>query len=122
MSALTCGLALAPVSPGMFAACVEFHNGSGTHAPNAQVSRVIAIDATSLPSQADAVVRRVSRATGVTVSQIRGRSRRKPIVRARHAAWSLLDRLGWSIAGIAREFGVDHTSVLHALSKPEVRA
>ena len=43
-------------------------------------------------------------------------SRKRHIVRARHAMWRWLsDELGWSSVSIGDLFGMDHTTVLYAL-------
>jgi chromosomal replication initiation ATPase DnaA len=71
-----------------------------------------------LPQPVDAVVREVAKSTGVSSDAIRGRARYRHVVAARHQVWGRLHRYGWSAAGIAREFMVDHTTVLAALAKP----
>ena len=58
----------------------------------------------------------VCRETGVTVAEIRGHSRKRVIVLARHEAWRRLRAGGMSISAIGRAWGVHHTSVMHALS------
>jgi len=54
---------------------------------------------------------------GVTVEQIEGKSRKKPIVLARHVAMYLVrDLTEWSLPLIGRAFGNrDHTTVLAAV-------
>ena len=60
---------------------------------------------------------------GVTVAQIEGKSRKKPIVLARHVAMYLLrDLAEWSLPRIGRAFGGrDHTTVLAAVVRAPER-
>ena len=62
------------------------------------------------------VVARVADVYGVTLTEVMGRSRRRPIVSARHAAMRAVSaEFGDSSAEIGRLFNRDHTTVLHAL-------
>jgi len=51
----------------------------------------------------------------VSVSEIISPSRSRSVVAARRAAWRILVSRGWSRADIARAFGVDWSSVHHAV-------
>lgn len=46
-----------------------------------------------------------------------GPKRRTPIVRARWRVWVRLRAYGYSLPGIGRQTGRDHTSILHALRR-----
>lgn len=59
----------------------------------------------------------VLRSHNVTVFEACGRGRTSKVVKARHAAWSLLRERGFSYPEIGRIWGVDHSSVLTALRK-----
>ncbi len=63
------------------------------------------------------VVAEVAVVTGVLTTEIRGKSRVAPIVRARHFAWFKLVGMGLSASEVARAFSVDHTTVLHGVDK-----
>lgn len=54
---------------------------------------------------------------GVTIAQVFGEGRRAPVCRARWEAWERLYRDGLTLAAIGRQFGRDHSSVLHGLRK-----
>lgn len=52
---------------------------------------------------------------GVTIAQIMGEGRQRPIVRARWEMWERLYRDGLSAASIGRMTNRDHTVVLHGI-------
>ena len=55
---------------------------------------------------------------GVEVSDIFQAGRRwREVQQARWEAWRLARAAGWTFARIGREFGVHHTSVMHALRR-----
>lgn len=58
---------------------------------------------------------KIARSHFVTLGECFSPSRKKHIVRARHALWQHLRDEGWSYAGIGDLFGMDHTSVRAAL-------
>lgn len=56
--------------------------------------------------------------TGIPVADIFARSRKPPIVAARAEAISLIyQHTQFSMPGLAHVFGIDHTTILHALTK-----
>ena len=61
----------------------------------------------------------VGTSMGVPVENILGKSRERVVVEARHAAiQAVADAFPtWSLKMIARQFGMDHTSILHALKR-----
>lgn len=64
-------------------------------------------------------VLKLARVHHVTLEELLGRSRAAHIVRARHSAWKWLKEAeGWSYVSIAEAWGVDHTTVMAALTKP----
>jgi Bacterial dnaA protein helix-turn-helix len=68
---------------------------------------------TQLRGEAYPLVERVCASLRVPVVLVLGRSRWRPLVRARHALWAAVrEELGWSFPAIGRCFGVDHTTVL----------
>ena len=73
----------------------------------------------SVPPIVADVIARVSAETGVSVDKILGKSRKRPIVMARHAAMRLLasERPQWSSNQIWKAFGRSHTTVLLALGR-----
>jgi hypothetical protein len=56
-------------------------------------------------------------ACGVEADDVIGHSRAPANVAARWLAWAMLDAEGASAYSIARAWGCDHTSILHAKSK-----
>jgi len=61
---------------------------------------------------------KVARAHHVTIDVCFSWSRRKHVVKARHAMWRFLrDNMQWSYTGIGDLFGMHHTSVIAALSE-----
>jgi chromosomal replication initiator protein len=69
-----------------------------------------------------AVIQRVAKANGVTVKQVMGRSRLKPIARARQMAMRAIEaEFGDSSPMIGRLFNRDHTTVLAALGSIKKR-
>lgn len=69
------------------------------------------------------IVAAVADETGISVEAITGRDRHAPVAAARHEVWTRL-RLehGWSWPAIAREFGRDHTTVMHGVRKVRMLA
>lgn len=65
------------------------------------------------------IVESVAARHGLTVGDIMGRSRRQKIVTARHEAIAEVveARPHWSYPTVGQLFGLDHTSILHALQK-----
>lgn len=55
---------------------------------------------------------KIARANHVSLEECFSTSRKKHIVRARHAIWRMLRAEGWSYPGIGDLFGMDHTSVI----------
>jgi chromosomal replication initiator protein len=69
----------------------------------------------AVPLGVDRILEETARAFAVSVSRLRGRSRRVEIVRARQAAMYLARTLlGRPFAELAAEFTRNHTTVLHA--------
>lgn len=63
------------------------------------------------------VMYKISQITGVTMEQIKGKSRITRIVTARFACfWALYEMNNLSFSDIARLFGVHHTSIMHGIS------
>lgn len=71
------------------------------------------LEARALLSPAQALCKR----SGVTFREVEGQSRESHVVEARHGIWGLLAGDGCSASHIARLYGVDHTTVLHAIRK-----
>ena len=67
------------------------------------------------------VIRRIERAHGVTLEQMQGPQRYRPIVRARWALIAALRERGWSLLRIGRFMNRDHTTVLYALRREAER-
>lgn len=66
------------------------------------------------------VIQRVANAHDVDVADIMGRDRTRAVSRARwEAIATIRQRFGDSMPMIGRLFGLDHTSVLHALRRFE---
>lgn len=60
-------------------------------------------------------VENVCRAMKVSVADVMGNARFRPIVRARHVVFYVLHQRGQSLAQIGRRMGCDHTSVMYAM-------
>ena len=71
-----------------------------------QVSQVVQI-----------VVAEVAAATGILTTEITGKARQQPLVRARHFAWFKLMELGLSANEIAGAFQTDHSTVSKGAEK-----
>ena len=57
-------------------------------------------------------------ATGMNRALLLGKSRRRKVVNARHAAmWVLTEHLGYSSTQVGNALERDHTSVLHAINR-----
>jgi len=57
-------------------------------------------------------------ATGMNRALLLGKSRRRKVVNARHAAmWVLTEHLGYSSTQVGKALERDHTSVLHAINR-----
>ena len=54
---------------------------------------------------------------GVTIAQVMGSGRQRPLVSARRELWKRLHRDGYSVTQIGRETNRDHTTVLHGLKR-----
>ena len=67
------------------------------------------------------VIRRIERAHGVTLEQMQGPRRYRPIVRARWALIAALRERGWSLMRIGKFLNRDHTTVLYALRREAER-
>lgn len=64
------------------------------------------------------IVERIASATGVDAATIRGASRKRAHVRARHATALALHRAGLSYSAIGRALGgQDHSSAIHACKR-----
>lgn len=62
------------------------------------------------------IVEVVATGTGITRSQIMGRSRSAPVVRARHLAmWLAYRSLELSYPQVGQAFDRDHTTIIHAV-------
>jgi hypothetical protein len=56
--------------------------------------------------------------TGVTLAQLKSRSREQKLVDLRHhACWILRTRFNWSMPKIGRFFNRDHTTALHGVER-----
>ena len=67
------------------------------------------------------VIRRIERAHRVTLKQMQGPQRYRPIVRARWALIAALRERGWSLMRIGKFMNRDHTTVLYALRREAER-
>lgn len=68
------------------------------------------------------VVERIAREEGVTVDQIRGRSRVRRIARVRHRVWHVVrSSTSFSYPELARMFGVDCSTVIMGCRRHELR-
>lgn len=65
--------------------------------------------------QFDVALEEASREHGIESDQILGRSREKPIIRARNDLIRTLHKSGWSATQIGRAMARDHTTILHSL-------
>lgn len=75
-----------------------------------------AVSAAGVPSVSE-IVETVAGVAVVTVGDIRGRSRRQQVIRARQAAVRLTYILtGQSLKWVGKKFGLDHSTVLHTLA------
>lgn len=71
-----------------------------------------------IPRKVLIVEQAISIASGVSVEEIRGKSREKTIVDARHAIWFIcFEELGFSSGDIGRWYDRDHTSILHGVKR-----
>jgi len=69
-----------------------------------------------------AIVCEVAEAHGLTPRDLLGRSRMRPITRARMTAYAeIRDRLGYSYPEIGMIFGRDHTTILHGVRQARKR-
>ena len=76
-------------------------------------------------SPADVLRRAINRAAehhGVTVAEIKGRSRLGHVVAARQDAFLALREAGWSFPRIGRAMGRNHSTVLHGVAVAEARS
>lgn len=66
------------------------------------------------------ILRQVAVAAGVTVGDIQGPNRSRPIVMIRHfAMWLIRRETNLSLTQIGRLFNLDHTSVLYGINRWE---
>jgi hypothetical protein len=77
-----------------------------------------------LPGKAIWILEKVSRRHHLSSTALRGKGRRKTVVRARHEAWLEMAKLNrtngsplWPLTTIAEWFGTDHSTVCAALTK-----
>ena len=71
-------------------------------------------------SPADVLRRAINRAAehhGVTVAEIKGRSRLGPAAAARQDVFLALREAGWSFPRIGRAMGRDHSTVMHGVAR-----
>lgn len=68
---------------------------------------------------ADAIITEVARRMGVPEERVRARDRAPQITAARHAAFWALNRAGLNPAQIARLLGLNHSTVIHGLTRAE---
>ena len=76
-------------------------------------------------SPADVLRRAINHAAehhGVTVADIKGRSRLGPVVAARQDVFLALREAGWSFPRIGRAMGRDHSTVMHGVAVAEARS
>lgn len=66
---------------------------------------------------ADQAYELAARRHGVTVAEMRSRSRLRHLHAARVDAWRILRAQGWSLTGIGAAVGRDHTSICVALKE-----
>ena len=71
------------------------------------------------PDRIDAVLAEVARRWDVTEEELRGRTRLRHIIPARHSGWWALSRLGLNTAEIGRHVGFDHSTIVHGLAHAE---
>lgn len=62
------------------------------------------------------VLREVSQATGIRITDLTGYSRRRSIVWPRQVAYLALHRAGYSLSDIGRIMHRDHTTVMHGIA------
>ena len=67
------------------------------------------------------VLREVSRATGIKITDLTGYSRRRSIVWPRQVAYLALHRAGYSLSDIGRIMHRDHTTVMHGIAVAKQR-
>ena len=76
-------------------------------------------------SPADVIRRAISRAAehhGVTVAEIKGRSRLGPAAAARQDVFPALRESGWSFQRIGKAMGRDHSTVMHGVAVAKARS
>ena len=56
---------------------------------------------------------------GVTLQVVRGRTRKRYIVNARHFFWALQFHSGRTMSAIARREGRNHTGIMHGIRRAE---
>ena len=64
----------------------------------------------------------VARDNGLTLDELRSKSRENAISHPRQHAFALMTEAGFSASRIARFFGVDHTTVCHGVKAARRRA
>ncbi|MGH2410111.1 MAG: helix-turn-helix domain-containing protein [Chloroflexota bacterium] len=68
---------------------------------------------------ADAIITEVARRMGVPEERVRARDRTPQVTAARHAAFWALNRAGLNPAQIARLLRLNHSTMIHGLSRAE---
>ncbi len=69
----------------------------------------------------DQAVAKAVEVYGYTEEELKGRSRKQCLVRARHVTMWVAIQLGATVAQISRAFDRDHSTVCHAITKVENR-
>lgn len=71
-----------------------------------------------VPSRLQRIEDLISTVADVTIEEMRGRSRKKTIVDARHAVWFIANKqLEYTYAQIGRIYEKDHTSVMSGVAR-----
>lgn len=71
----------------------------------------------------DFIVFKISQLTGVSVSDIMGRSRNQKVIMARFACyWALFERNKLNLSEVARYFRIHHSTIIHGKKQFEDRA
>ncbi len=58
---------------------------------------------------------------GMPLSDVLGRCRHRPIVRARHALCYHIEQAGYTLVDVGRIMGIDHTTVMHGIAMHQRR-
>jgi chromosomal replication initiator protein len=90
--------------------------------PELVAQAIAAVDVPGGPRTLEQIMRAVARAYGVAVEELRGRSRRRRLVRPRQLAMYICrTSTDASLKDIGRAFNRDHTSVMYAIGIVEQR-